>query len=99
MPGTAGPQGAGIVLAPWSRMRGRPGPYHCKPQPAPVHTFCCGRGHGPSAQPRSPAMITVVLQGVAAVTAHLQRLVQPRAHVLGEALYEEGNRIMGQSVQ
>ena len=44
-------------------------------------------------------MITVTLQGVDRVTQNLQRLMQPKAHVLGEALYAEGNRIMGQSVQ
>src|SRR5262245_29859556 len=44
-------------------------------------------------------MVTLTLQGVSQVTQNLQRLLQPKAHVLGEALYAEGNRIMGQSVQ
>ena len=44
-------------------------------------------------------MITLTLTGIADVTQHLQRLVAAPLPATGEALYEEGNRIMGQSVQ
>ena len=43
-------------------------------------------------------MISLDLQGLAEVTQRLQRLQRPQAHVLGEALYREGNDIMGRSV-
>lgn len=43
-------------------------------------------------------MITMDLQGIQAVTQNLQRLQRPPTHVLGGALYAEGNRIMGRSV-
>jgi hypothetical protein len=44
-------------------------------------------------------MFTVQLTGIAEMTQRLQRLAQPPTRVLGEALYEEGNRIMGESVR
>lgn len=44
-------------------------------------------------------MITMTLDGIAQVTQQLQRLIPAPMQPLGEALYEEGNRIMGQSVQ
>ena len=44
-------------------------------------------------------MITITLTGMADVTQQLQRLVTAPLAATGEALYEEGNRIMGQSVQ
>ena len=44
-------------------------------------------------------MITLTLTGMTEVTQHLQRLVPAPIAPLGQALYEEGNRIMGQSVQ
>ena len=44
-------------------------------------------------------MLTLTLTGIADVTQHLQRLVAAPLPATGEALYEEGNRIMGQSVQ
>jgi hypothetical protein len=44
-------------------------------------------------------MISLDLQGIAQVTQQLQRLVTAPLPAVGEALYEEGNRIMGQSVQ
>ena len=43
-------------------------------------------------------MITLTLHGIAQVTQHLQRLTTAPLPAAGEALYEEGNRIMGQSV-
>lgn len=43
-------------------------------------------------------MISLDLQGIAEVTQRLQRMQRPQAHVLGEALYREGNDIMGRSV-
>jgi len=39
------------------------------------------------------------LHGIPNVIQNLQRLQRPQTHVLGDALYAEGNRIMGQSVQ
>jgi hypothetical protein len=44
-------------------------------------------------------MITVDLQGLTQVTQQLQRLTTAPLPAVGGALYEEGNRIMGQSVQ
>lgn len=44
-------------------------------------------------------MISLNLTGIAEVTQQLQRLVTAPLPATGEALYEEGNRIMGQSVQ
>jgi hypothetical protein len=44
-------------------------------------------------------MLTIELDGLEAMTQRLQRLAQPPTQAVGEALYEEGNRIMGQSVQ
>ena len=44
-------------------------------------------------------MISLDIQGIAQVTQHLQRLTTAPLSATGEALYEEGNRIMGQSVQ
>jgi hypothetical protein len=44
-------------------------------------------------------MISLTLTGIAEVTQQLQRLVTAPLPAVGEALYEEGNRIMGQSVQ
>jgi hypothetical protein len=44
-------------------------------------------------------MISVNLTGIAEVTQRLQRLGAAPMPALGEVLYEEGNRIMGQSVQ
>ena len=44
-------------------------------------------------------MISFDITGIAQVTQHLQRLVAAPLPAAGEALYEEGNRIMGQSVQ
>jgi hypothetical protein len=43
-------------------------------------------------------MVSLDLKGVAQVTQNLQRLVQPKAHVLGDALHAEGMRIMQQSL-
>ena len=43
-------------------------------------------------------MITITLDGIAQVTQHLQRLVTAPLPAAGEALYAEGNGIMGQSV-
>jgi hypothetical protein len=44
-------------------------------------------------------MLTIELDGIAQLTQQLGRLAQPPTRALGEALYEEGNRIMGESVQ
>jgi hypothetical protein len=44
-------------------------------------------------------MISLELRGVDAVVQNLQRLAQPKPHVLGEALRDEGNRIMNESVR
>jgi hypothetical protein len=44
-------------------------------------------------------MVTLELHGLDMVTRSLQRLAQPKPHVLGEALREEGNRIMNESVR
>ena len=44
-------------------------------------------------------MVTLSLTGIAQVTQHLQRLSTAPLPATGEALYEEGQRIMGQSVQ
>jgi hypothetical protein len=44
-------------------------------------------------------MITIDMQGIAQVTQHLQRLATVPLPAAGEALYAEGNGIMGQSVQ
>jgi hypothetical protein len=44
-------------------------------------------------------MISLELRGVDAVVQNLQRLAQPKPHVLGEALRDEGNRIMNESAR
>jgi hypothetical protein len=44
-------------------------------------------------------MITLDLQGIEAVAQHLAQLGRPPTQILGDALYAEGNRIMGESVQ
>ena len=44
-------------------------------------------------------MLTIELDGILQLTHTLQRLATGVMAPLGEALYEEGNRIMGESVQ
>jgi len=39
------------------------------------------------------------LNGIDTVNQNLQRLSRPQSHIIGDALYAEGNRIMGESVR